>query len=417
MMDKILEKMKDKATYKMLYRVLYRTTNRVVGRSLVCPFCFSEYKKSGVEFRCQNYKCDPEIDEVYARFRDITPVRMNRTFSDISRKGKCRCPHCGELSSNRICPNCHNDLPYTTGKYRDLNFAFIGAKFAGKSHYVAVLIDSIKKHISDAFNANLQSLDDNTSRRYREEFYKPVFKDHKVIAGTQSARANINVKIPLIYSLSFMRPWLFGLVRNRISDVSTLAFFDTAGEDLNAMDTMRTENKYIYNSHGIILLVDPLQVPEIRDQLSSRLNLPPINAETEDIVERVANLIRTASKYTDMRKKIDIPIALVFSKIDAMEELLEDNKFLFSAGDHNGYFNLTDAKNVNDVIEGFMKEFGGSGFLNTVRHNFNDYAFFGISALGSVPDGQDIPKLRPIRVEDPFLWLLYKHGIIEGKQV
>jgi hypothetical protein len=383
----------------------------------ICPFCFSEYKISQVPFRCQNaHKCGTAADPIYANFRGENPQQPRVFFDKKAKGGKCKCPTCHEFSTNKICPNCHSDLPYTAGKYRDLNFAVIGAKFAGKSHYVAVLIDAIKKHVSEAFNANLQALDDRTTSRYRQEFYNPVFRESKVIASTQSARANIDIKLPLIYSLSFMKSKLFGLIKNKITDVSTLAFFDTAGEDLNSEDTMRTENKYIYNSDGIILLVDPLQVHEIRAMLESKLNLPTINAETEDIVTRVANLIRTASKYTDMKKKIDIPFALVFSKMDALEELLADNNFLFSNGGHNGYFNLTDASNVNEVVESFMKSSGGTDFINTVKGNFSRYAFFGISALGSTPEGQTIPKLRPIRVEDPFLWLLHEKKIIEGKK-
>jgi hypothetical protein len=330
---------------------------------------------------------------------------------------RCQCPDCKEYSTDRVCPNCHNSLPYTTGKYNDFMFAIIGAKEAGKSHYISVLINEIRNNIGNKFNANLQSLDDNTSKKYRNEFYNPVFQRKEVIPETKSARADYNNKMPLIYSLSFLKKGLFGLGRDKICNISTITFFDTAGEDLNAKDTMRTENKYIYNSQGIILLVDPLQIPQVRDQLQSRgVKLPRENAETVDIVDRVATLIRESSGLTNMRKLIKIPIALVFSKIDALEEILKDNPELFSSGKHDGFYNLIDANNIGLLIESCMKEWGGTAFINSVKHNFKTYSFFGISALGSNPHGSNtIPKLRHIRVEDPFLWLLYKNGIIEGK--
>jgi hypothetical protein len=175
--------------------------------------------------------------------------------------------------------------------------------------------------------------------------------------------------------------------------------------------------RYIYNSQGIILLVDPLQIPQVREQLKSKgVKLPNENAETEDIVDRVTNLIRTALGLTNRKKLIKTPIAIVFSKIDALEEILKDNPELFSSGNHNGFYNLEDANNIKLLIESCMKEWKSTNFINSVKLNFKTYSFFGISALGSNPHGSNtIPKLRPTRVEDPFLWLLCKNGIIKGK--
>lgn len=332
------------------------------------------------------------------------------------------CPFCFEkrkmLPSNRICPNCHNELPYIIGKYPTLYFAFIGAKEAGKSHYISVLIDAINKNIGKVFNTNLQPLDDNTRSKYRNEFYDPVFNRKEVIAVTRSARSDYNVKMPLIYALSFMKKRWFSKEEKAIN-TSTVAFFDTAGEDLNSSDIMQTENKYIYNSQGIILLVDPLQIPEVRDKLKLRgIKLPNENTEAQEIIDRVITLIRTATKLTNLKKKITIPLALVFSKIDALEELLSDNPELFKSGNHNGFYNLTDAENICTLIESFMNEWGCNAFLRMVKAHFKTYSFFGISALGSNPHGSNtIPKLRPTRVEDPFLWLLYKNGIIKGKKI
>jgi len=58
-----------------------------------------------------------------------------------------------------------------------------------------------------------------------------------------------NDRIPHLSVYSLM----YGGFPITISNVTTISFFDTAGEDLNAQETMKTENKYIYNSSGIIL--------------------------------------------------------------------------------------------------------------------------------------------------------------------
>ncbi|MDR0537649.1 MAG: tetratricopeptide repeat protein [Tannerellaceae bacterium] len=394
-----------------------------MSKKFICPFCFTEHELSNIQFRCQNTdhdKCKLVEDKEYAKFRGMASMQMPRVFAaptrnNVSEKG-CQCPYCHEDSTNRVCPSCHNDLPYTIGKYPDLMFAFIGAKEAGKSHYISVLIDAIKNDIGKKFNASLQALDDNTTKKYRNEFYNPVFQNKEIIPETKSARTDYNSKMPLMYSLSFLKKNLFG--REKISNVSTITFFDTAGEDLNAIDTMRTENKYIYNSQGIILLIDPLQIPEVRDQLKSTgIKLPNENADTEDIIGRVAKLIRQASGLTNIKKRIKIPIAVAFSKMDALNELLQDNPDLFSSGNHNGFYNLTDANSISTLIENCMNKWGGNALIRNVKSNFQTYSFFGISALGSNPDeSKTIPKFRPTRVEDPFLWLLYKNDIIKNKK-
>lgn len=400
----------------------------LIKKDFVCPYCFSKQDLYKIKFRCQNSpsKCSFEVDYEYADFRGNSPIPMNRVFEIPYPKStiekfkalqlpkELECPNCSELSSIRVCPNCHTELPNTIGEYKDLVFAVIGAKESGKSHYISVLINTIENQISRLFNANFDTLGDNTIRKYREEFYNPIFKNREVIPETRSARGDYNVKMPMVFSLSFMNKNIWG--KSTISNVTTISFFDTAGEDLNAQETMKTENKYIYNSSGIILLVDPLQIMEVRNQLMSKgINLPKINTETEDIISRVAKLIRTTQKLS-VNEPIDIPIAVAFSKIDALVELLDKSSSLQTSGKHDGYFNVSDANNVSTEIENMMVEWAGFHLVQQVKHNFKNYSFFGVSALGSNPQGLNkIEKLRPIRVEDPFLWLLYKNYIISDR--
>ena len=96
--------------------------------------------------------------------------------------------------------------------------------------------------------------------------------------------------------------------------------------------------------------------------------------------------------------------------------MLDKSSSLFTSSKHEGYYNLSDANNVNTEIENLMAEWAGFHLIQEVTHNFKIYSFFGLSALGSNPHGSNkISKLRPLRVEDPFLWLLYKNNIINGK--
>ncbi|HEC84714.1 MAG: hypothetical protein DRR08_19380 [Candidatus Parabeggiatoa sp. nov. 2] len=387
-------------------------------RYSICPFCFERINLHKVDFRCANApgRCSPENDVVLANFLGVSSHITNKVVkiplaTTVWEKLKAWlwapreviCGVCHEKTSLRLCPRCHSELPYTIGEYQDLIFAVIGAKEAGKSHYISVLIEKVRNEIGAHFECSLQPLNDETIRRYREDFYNPVFRKKEVIQATLSARADSRVRVPLIYTLSFKK-------KRKIRDVVTIVFFDTAGEDLDSEDTLRTENKYIYNSSGIILLLDPLQLPAVRVELPANTPLPGENSETEYLLERVAKLIRMAHGKRPTYL-IKIPLAVAFSKMDALEPLLEGSSLNYPS-QHDGIFDLNEFESVNGEMESRMREWAGS-LIQSLEHNFKSHAFFGFTALGCNPHGsQKIDKLRPRRVEEPFLWLLWKHKLI-----
>ena len=81
-----------------------------------------------------------------------------------------RCPSCKHQTTKRLCPHCHMELPHTTGDLRNYIFALIGAKDSGKSHYLAVLITQIRKHLGPDLDLLLEPINDYTIRRFREQF-------------------------------------------------------------------------------------------------------------------------------------------------------------------------------------------------------------------------------------------------------
>jgi len=274
-------------------------------------------------------------------------------------------------------------------KPNDLCFAVIGAKNVGKSSYIAVLKDTIDNKLCRTFDMNLQPLNDDTMERY-SKYYKYILRDNKITDAMPSAYA----KRPLLYSLSYMKHGLFG--KDKVADVRKLALFDTAGYNLNEWDGMEDEKKLKNINYGIILLIDARQ---------------SMSSDARDVVKKVVGSIRDRlrRKYGNPGKKIDIPIAIVLSKIDMLKDnfgMLCDEKE--DGGD--GDINRSDADNVRNEIMGLCGGEDGD-LVKEVKDEFKNYEFFGVSSLGSepIPDGT-VPGFRPIRVEDPFLWLLHKNN-------
>jgi hypothetical protein len=220
--------------------------------------------------------------------------------------------------------------------------------------------------------------------------------------------------LPLIYTLTVSGKNLFGqqVPRKAIN----LSFYDSAGEDLNSSDVMSNVNKYIYGADGIILLLDPLQLTRVRDQLGNSITLPQQNTETVDILERVADLIRNGRDLPSQRI-LKTPLAVAFSKLDALGSLIEPHYSVLAEPDHLHGFDEADSAAVSGEMEALIAQWQGEALLHQVRNHFKRYRFFALSALGCNP-GPDhrIPQVIPRRVEDPFLWLLSLHGLTKPRK-
>ncbi|MGM0842248.1 MAG: TRAFAC clade GTPase domain-containing protein [Bacillota bacterium] len=393
----------------------------------ICPYCFSKHKIHEVKFRCSNEN-HKEQDEVFGNYWGYPTAPFDQIVLPAPERGKWaklkpsmpESTTCEECDTNpvtriRICPTCHSTLPSTIADYEDYIIAVIGGKETGKSHYIAMLIERINNEVGNAYNCFLQPENDETIQRYKESFYNPLFKDKRTLNVTDSANANDEVKRPLLYTLSINGEGMLG------KKMITLAFFDTAGEDLNDEKNMMKHNRYICNSSGVICLLDPLQLDSVRKEINEselRVSLPQDNpnADVSDILARTTNMIRNTLNIKKS-KKIRIPMALSFSKIDAIQPLLDPSSQLNQKSQHietNG-FDVVDYENVNKEMEGLVQEWTRGNIPMLLDHNYKEFAYFGVSALGHDPGaGMEIKELNPYRVEDPFLWLLWKNNIIKG---
>ncbi len=390
-------------------------------RKLVCPYCFEPFPRNQRSFRCINpnpSSCSAEPDRPLGTYQRLpTAPSLPKVFGAPS--GWLRPPagalcSCGVKTTKSVCPHCHNELPSQFGATESHTIALIGAKEAGKSHFIAVLVHELTNRVGHRLNAALNALDEQTIRRYKQDFRRYIYDQREVIPGTLSARARMDVRYPLIYRLSIERKRLAAFKQ---LFATSLVFFDTAGEDLNSIDLMATETKYIANSDALIFLLDPLQIPSVRHRLGSAVDLPSVNTEPQEIISRVTRLIRE-SRGLSPTTRITTPVALVFSKIDVVRSLVEPGSPIHRASTHDGSFNLLDAEQLNDSMRAYVSEWVGPGLDTTLRHDFEKFRYFGISALGSSPDRQGrLPMgVSPFRVEDPLLWLLYEMQVIPGRK-
>jgi len=377
---------------------------------ILCPFCFRRWSTRTAAFRCTSRdqsRCPRVPDEPLGRLRGTSapeeqPVvvrtgRLGQAFA-VKQGKPVRCD-CG-APTRPVCPECHSDLPQRFSDAPSRSMALIGTKAAGKSHFIAVVLHELENRIGPRFNGSLTALDDSTRDRIDKDLYPRLFKSGVVLEPTRSARGNATTREPLVARLTLgAKP-------------SNLVFFDAAGEDLQSLDILEREGRYITQSDGLILLVDPLQIQAVRDDLEGSIELPDVTADVYAMLGRLAGLIRDA-RAIPANKPIDVPLAIAISKVDALRGLLPETHPVFSLPRHDGLFDQAIARDISEALRADTVSWVGERLDGFLKQEFSDYAFFGVSALGESPVGGRLRNgVSPHRVEDPVLWLLDRWGAV-----
>lgn len=390
---------------------------------ITCLSCFSRFSPDQALFRCAANPDDcagAAPDPVYTSFEGLPGIgKMGRVFAapaparSLLRRGEpvlsADCPSCGRTTQKRICPVCHHDLQHDAGMVDEKIIAIIGARSAGKSSYIAALIRRLRSDVGMNFSGSLNAMNEHTRSRYRQDFEQPLFIDRRVLEATPPAGLEARTKTPLVFRLTFN-------TGRRLNRVASLVLFDTAGEDMQSLNAMSTEARYICHADALIFLLDPLQIDTVRTLLpTAGLPVRDPNAEPLQIVERLRELYERGFGLRP-GQKIDRPVAFTLSKVDTLYSIIDPGSALFRTGEHFGYLNLRDVETVHTEIYNYIQAWMGPAFNNTIGSNFRTYRYFGVSALGRAPDRDSIQTVSSLRVEDPALWILYQFGQIAGRK-
>jgi hypothetical protein len=398
---------------------------------IVCPYCFSKFQHEEVVFRATHHRDDDEdlalqederlnqyrekfglsqIDELEAiidpsMIPDENKIYSNRVLTGVTDKYSI-------VTKKRLCPECHNELPVTAGKHPSNIVSIVGATSVGKSVYMTSLIHTLQHHTANNFNAACLPLDNTISKRFRQSYEIPLFENGNLLQSTVKT--------------SRQEPFIFQFVfKDEDQAPLTLVFFDVAGEGMTDQEYIKLHASHIKNSAGILFLIDPMQIRTIREKLIYQMGENPgeIVGQSDEPREVVISLF--ADFIADQEKsKTDIPTAVVLTKSDLLHALKDEdgeyirmNSNVFLNVTHRGCLNLAEYENIHGEVRRFLEKVDVP-FVNAMDVYFKDTSYFAVSALGSNPVDQQVHGIiTPIRVDEPFIWLLYKLGFVEGRNV
>lgn len=396
-----------------------------MASKFVCPYCFTSVEFGHVQFRCAGRRICPGggPDEPLSRYKGLPfPEIGPEYFAGTSRGWKMpeegSCPQCLTVSRIRVCPACHNQLPANIDTDDQIIISLIGTRGSGKSNYVGVLINELRKRTMLSFgNSVFRLMTDEDQKVYNDNFgdylYPRTGGPARLIEQTRTnltGGSSFAQRRPILGTLLIEQKKLFKTIRKAI----TLVFFDSAGEDFESEETLEVVSRYIAQSQGIIFLVDPLtqrsivsQIDETKAQLSGEASYSDVSDPT-DVINRVIDIIRRTKNLSDA-KQIDTPTAVAFSKLDVLKDILPPGAILSRPSPHtrSGSFIEADTQAVDLEIRGLLQAWDSADLVATAGANFKNLNFFAFSALGRAPksDGTIDPPM-PERIEDAFLWIL-----------
>lgn len=377
-----------------------------------CPFCFHKIDSSSLAFQCSgrgNKDCVKEEDEARVKLTGNHAKTFVTFMAEKSRGvSSAICKECGGEAKRRACPDCHTALPLDFVGSKNPMIGLVGSKGSGKTVLMVVLVKQLREVIGRRYDADIRIATDNPDGQqglstYKENREKPLFAGRTLPQGTSQL-------VTRHYATPVVLRW-------RARKSTMLSFVDSAGEDLNDTETAFTL-QYLSVCDSLIVALDPFALPGAR----ARLKLPEAATQVDDdvpldVVNRITEILRTEHKVKS-KKKINIPVAIVFTKVDAFYPTLDQHNPIMGTAPAVPAYDNGDGEAVHEHMRALLEEWGADDIDRHMRQYYADYRYFAVSALGAEPDyttGEVATGgVQPHRVEDPVLWLMSKAGTVKS---
>ena len=347
-----------------------------------CPSCHEK-------FRLPEYLC-PSCGAVHCRLTPSSYGILRRT---------CQCGESlpatfflnrGRLTSRCPNPDCHEFLDRSHTESRKAFIPIVGGPAVGKSAYLFAAVRTILSSEAPARRLDCSFVEEAT----RDRFDRVTDQlDH----GEPPSKTIET--LPHAFNLE--------LRNHRGAWARLLYLYDPAGEAYVDAEGLVLHKYHGYPS-GLIFLIDPFSIPEVRRIYAHRLpavegKLKPSSLLVEDALARV--LISLESHFgLGKTARVRAPAAVVVTKIDAFD--LEDRVGERAvARELVAKPELDAGEAASGLVRRSLLSWDQADFVQQVEARFRTVRYFACSSLGRMPDDTD-RSFQARGVIGPLVWLL-----------
>lgn len=293
----------------------------------------------------------------------------------------------GKLQSR--CPECQALLEREHTETRKTFIPVVGGPAVGKSTFLFAATRGLVEDLAPAAGLTPRFVDARTESDFRRVW------ERSDRGGVPDKTAG---DLPRAYNLELLRSG--GTPR-------LLYLYDPAGEAFDDAESLILHKYQDYLS-GMIFLIDPFSLPEVREEYADDLKaagaeIKPSRLPPEDALSRV--LINLEQNFELGRtERIPACLAVVVSKADAFD--LADSLGEPAAETHLPGASAGDCRSLQHrLVRDQLLRWGEAGLVDQCESRFKKVRFFACSALGRAPD-ESQRAFTPWGVLEPLLWVL-----------
>ena len=393
--------------------------------SSACPYCFTPISPSEIFLRCTGGCAevpDPQASAYAGYEMNRTPFYRETLRQDVKvLPSAVKCRRCQSMCVQEICGVCHRDLPQG---WRDANvftMAITGARGAGKSVYIAVMVNVLRRYAQERA-CTVQPYTRRTHDAYNAMYYRPLFKENVAMEGTHPLGVGASFESdPLIWEVSGARSGRLYIVMR-----------DVPGEDMENLTGRPPAFSFHDRADLVIFLFDPILLDSVRQVLSGIIpdvDKGRLGARSGEVLPAIMGLMEsgrallalTISKFDSLHQlpqamspmapalanpaahinRDDTMILAGMQEPDAGRALMDDLDFLDA--EVRSLFQLIGEKSVTLLAE-----------QAKANRQIHEYRHFAVSAVGESPrhKGRLTERgISPFRVLDPVLWGMHVRGL------
>ena len=319
------------------------------------------------------------------------------------------------------CPHCHQKLPPNFLQNPGQIVSLVGGQRAGKSYFLAVLTDVMPTLLAKKTDLRWENHDPegNTNlENYKERILSAKDANQAAIEKTliggvtykEIHKGGREIPMPIPFNYRVSRDGCEPFVAT---------FYDNAGEHFTPQESVEKNpgSLHVTRASALMFLFDPLQSPKFSRRMTSLgVNDPQLNQPLPDLQEIILAEMKNRIgrvKNLGINEGIDVPLAFIVGKYDAWCSLYAEGTPPPREVLRNGALDIEAVHDNSHVARHLLLDICPAVVRNAEalapKIMYFPTSTFGHNAVetsngkGFAPDP---PRIKPMLIEAPFLWIL-----------